>query len=113
LIPASRPGSGSPGAQGDYNLSISVLTKKLKPNRKIVIEWGNYDATTTVEWTFRELESGTFVSIENSGFTGDIEKIISQVRDSTEGFTLVLASLKAYLEHNIELNLVADRFPKV
>jgi hypothetical protein len=30
---------------------------------------------------------------------------------STEGFTLVLAGLKALLEHNIILNLVPDRFP--
>jgi len=31
---------------------------------------------------------------------------------STGGFTIVLAGLKALLEHNIQLNLVADRFPK-
>ena len=36
----------------------------------------------------------------------------AQIRDTTEGFTLVLAGLKAFLEHNIQLNLVADRFPK-
>jgi hypothetical protein len=34
------------------------------------------------------------------------------VRNSTEGFTLVLAGAKAYLEHHIQLNLVLDRFPK-
>jgi hypothetical protein len=28
------------------------------------------------------------------------------------GFTLVLAGLKALLEHNIRSNLVADRFPE-
>jgi hypothetical protein len=33
------------------------------------------------------------------------------VRDSTEGFTIVLAGLKAWLEFGIRLNLVADRFP--
>jgi hypothetical protein len=32
---------------------------------------------------------------------------------STEGFTFVLAGLKAFLEHNIILNLVADRHPCV
>jgi hypothetical protein len=32
--------------------------------------------------------------------------------NSTEGFSLVLAGLEAFLEHNIKLNLVADRFPK-
>ena len=29
----------------------------------------------------------------------------------TEGFALVLAGLKALLEHNIRLNLVRDRHP--
>jgi hypothetical protein len=34
------------------------------------------------------------------------------VTGSTQGFSLVLAGLKALLEHNVRLNLVADRFPK-
>jgi hypothetical protein len=34
------------------------------------------------------------------------------VLDATGGFTLLLAGLKAYLEHRIQLNLVADKFPK-
>ena len=42
---------------------------------------------------------------------GDTEKLIAQVRDSTEGFALVLAGAKAWLEHGIQLNLVGDRFP--
>lgn len=32
--------------------------------------------------------------------------LIAEVRDSTEGFTLVLANLKALMEFNILLNLV-------
>jgi|MudIll2142460700_1097286.scaffolds.fasta_scaffold1296355_1 hypothetical protein len=31
--------------------------------------------------------------------------------NSENGFSLVLASLKAYLEFGIELNLIADRHP--
>ncbi|MDO3627626.1 SRPBCC family protein [Mucilaginibacter sp. BT774] len=96
-----------------YHHTISVLTKKIEVNKKIVIEWGNDDTVTTVAWTFKDLgHDETFVSIEDGGFQGDTEKLISQVRGSTEGFTLVLAGLKAYLEHHIELNLIADRFPK-
>jgi hypothetical protein len=34
------------------------------------------------------------------------------VTDSTQGFSLVLAGVKALLEHDIRLNLVADRYPK-
>ncbi len=35
-----------------------------------------------------------------------------QVADSTQGFSLTLAGAKAWLEHGIQLNLVADRHPK-
>jgi hypothetical protein len=34
------------------------------------------------------------------------------VADSTQGFTLLLAGLKAWLEHGIQLNLTPDRYPK-
>ena len=37
---------------------------------------------------------------------------MKQVTGWTQGFTLVLAGLKALLEHNIRLNLAADRDPK-
>lgn len=96
-----------------YSHTISVMTKRIERNKKIEIEWGNYEDKTTVEWTFSDLgETGTFVSIVNGGFMGNTDKLISQIRDSTEGFATVLAGLKAYLEHGIELNLVLDRFPK-
>ncbi|MFB9076574.1 SRPBCC family protein [Flavobacterium procerum] len=96
-----------------YGFSLQVKTHVLHENKKIVIEWGAPNETTIVEWIFTELnESETFVSIINSGLKGDADKIIDQVRNSTEGFTLVLAGAKAFLEHNIRLNLVLDRFPK-
>jgi hypothetical protein len=37
---------------------------------------------------------------------------VKQVAGSVEGFSLVLAALKAFLEHGIRLAVVADRFPK-
>jgi hypothetical protein len=46
-----------------------------------------------------------------SGFSGDGDELVKQALDSTGGFTLVLAGAKALLEHNINLNLIADRFP--
>jgi hypothetical protein len=54
----------------------------------------------------------TFVAITETGFTGDGDSLVEQVTTSTQGFTLVLAGLKALLEHTIRLNLVADRYPK-
>ena len=94
-----------------YNYTAPVKVISVETNKKIVIEWGSAEEATIVEWVFKSLDNGTFVSVVNSGFKGDADKIIAQVRDSTEGFTLVLAGLKALLEYNIRLNLVGDRFP--
>ncbi len=94
-----------------YNYTSPVKVISIETNKKIVIEWGSAEEATIVEWVFKSLDNGAFVSVVNSGFKGDTDKIIAQVRDSTEGFTLVLAGLKALLEYNIRLNLVGDRFP--
>ncbi|MGX7668719.1 SRPBCC family protein [Flavobacterium pedocola] len=94
-----------------YNHTVSVRVKQIDINQKIVVEWGNYEDVSEIEWQFKSIAEGTFVSITNSGFKGDTDKILSQVRDSTEGFTLVLAGMKACLEHGILLQLVGDRFP--
>jgi uncharacterized protein YndB with AHSA1/START domain len=96
-----------------YGISIPVTAKAIEPNQRIVIEWPGYKNPTTVEWTFEPQEDGTtFVRITEAGFTGDGDELVKQVTGSTQGFTLVLAGLKALLEHDVKLNLVADRYPK-
>jgi uncharacterized protein YndB with AHSA1/START domain len=96
-----------------YGISIPVTVKDIEPNKRIVIEWPGYESPTTVEWIFAPQEDGTtFVSITNAGFTGDGDALVKQATDSTQGFCLVLAGLKALLEHDVRLNLVADRYPK-
>jgi uncharacterized protein YndB with AHSA1/START domain len=95
-----------------YNFKIPVIVKKIEFNQKIVIDWGNYQNSSTVEWTFKNIDGkGTYVNIVNSGFQGNSAELIAQVSDSTKGFTFVLAGLKALLEYDIQLNLVADAFP--
>jgi uncharacterized protein YndB with AHSA1/START domain len=95
-----------------YGVSIPVLVKAIEENRRILVEWPGYGTPTTVEWTFTpRVDNTTFVTITNSGFSGDDDSVVKQALDSTEGFTLVLCGLKAYLEHNIQLDLVSDRFP--
>lgn len=96
-----------------YGISIPVTPKAIEPDKRIVIEWPGYGGLTTVEWTFAPHEDGTtFVRITETGFTGDGDALVKQVTSSTQGFTLVLAGLKALLEHDVRLNLVADRYPK-
>ena len=96
-----------------YDVSIHVNVKEIDPNRRILIAWPPENAPTTVEWLFDSRADGTtFVSVTNAGFSGDGDALAKQALDATEGFALMLAGLKAYLEHDIRLNLVLDRFPK-
>jgi uncharacterized protein YndB with AHSA1/START domain len=96
-----------------YGISIPVTAKAIEPNTRIVIEWPGYKSPTIVEWLFKPQPDGTtLVSITEAGFTGDGNELVKQVADSTQGFSLVLAGVKALLEHDVRLNLVADRYPQ-
>jgi uncharacterized protein YndB with AHSA1/START domain len=96
-----------------YGASTLVTAKTIEPDKRIVIEWEGYSGRTTVEWKFaRHANDATFVSITESGWTGSGDELVSYATGSTGGFTWTLAGLKAFLEHGIRLNLVADRFPK-
>lgn len=96
-----------------YGVSVQVRVKEIVPDERILIEWwSSGEAPTTVEWRFTARpDETTFVGITNSEFTGNGDEVVRQAIDSTGGFTLVLAGLKALLEHDIALNLVGDRFP--
>jgi uncharacterized protein YndB with AHSA1/START domain len=95
-----------------YDASAQVTVKAVEQNKRILVEWAD-DAPTTVEWIFTPYGGdATFVSITNTGFQGDEHEVVQQAIDATEAYALVLAGLKALLEHNIRLNLVGDRFPK-
>lgn len=96
-----------------YGASTLVDVKAIEPNKRIVIEWDGYSGRTTVEWKFApQQDDATFVSIAESGWTGSADELVEYVSNATQGFTWTLAGLKALLEHGIQLNLVADRFPK-
>jgi uncharacterized protein YndB with AHSA1/START domain len=113
-------GSGKlvPGAQVRwdwemFNVSSTVFVEEVAEDKLIRVAWGEGEARTSVEWTFTPRgDNATFVSIVNSDFSGDGDELVSQAIGSTEGFTIVLAGCKAWLEHGIALNLVADRFPE-
>jgi uncharacterized protein YndB with AHSA1/START domain len=90
-----------------YDVSAQVDVKEVKPNERIRIEW-----PTTVEWRFTPRpDNTTFVTITEAGFRGDGDDVVNRAIGSTAAFTMVLDALKAFLEHDISLNLIADRFP--
>lgn len=96
-----------------YNLDVPLVVKKIVANESILIEWGEGPQRSLVEWQFKPIaKDKTFVTITNYGFQGEGDDLTNQVIDSTGGFTLVVAGLKAWLEYQIELNLVGDKFPK-
>ena len=94
-----------------YRLSITVIAKEILPNEKIVFEWDQ--PAKTVEFKFQSLTDGsTFVTATEYGNAKTGADLLAAIRDSTGGFTTVLDGLKAFLEHGINLNLIADKFPK-
>lgn len=94
-----------------YGISTDILVKDIVENKIITIVWGQ--PATTVDFEFNALtDSTTYVTIKNYGFDKTGDELLDVIKDSTGGFTTVLDGLKAFMEHNINLNLIADKFPK-
>jgi uncharacterized protein YndB with AHSA1/START domain len=94
-----------------YGVSCNVFVKEILEDRQIITEWG--DPATHVEYLFTALtDNTTYVVIKNYGFSQTGDELIQAIKDNTGGFTTVLDGLKAYLEHNIKLNLIADKYPQ-
>jgi uncharacterized protein YndB with AHSA1/START domain len=93
-----------------FGVGGDVVVKVIDVNKRILVEWD--DPPCPVEWQFEARSNReTLVKISNWGFQGSPEEVVAQAIDSKGGFTIVLAGLKAWLEHGIALNLVADQFP--
>ncbi len=103
------------GAQLDwewemYGASASVDVQEVTPDRRIVILWDT--PPCAVEWNFEPRgDDATLVRITNSGFVGTQDEVVEKAIDAMGGFTSLLAGLKAFLEHGVLLNLVADHHP--
>ena len=94
-----------------YGVRDEIAVKSVEPNSRIVYDW-SFPDFTTVGWTFIwRGEDATMVSVINSGFKGDADSVVAQALDSTQGFNIVLCAAKAWLEHGIDLNAVADKAP--
>ncbi|MGX5689157.1 SRPBCC family protein [Arcticibacter tournemirensis] len=95
-----------------YGVSTNVLTHEIVQDKLISTEWG--EPATNVDYEFTALtDDTTYVVIKNYGFNLSGDDLIKALIDNTGGFTTVLDGLKAYLEHNLQLNLIADKFPHI
>lgn len=93
-----------------YSVGTTVRVEAIELHERILIEWD--DPPCPVEWKFASRgELGTLVEIRNWGFHGTAADVQTKMLDALGGFNLVLAGLKAWLEHGIELNVVRDHFP--
>src|SRR5436190_16590865 len=94
-----------------YNISTTVIAREILRDQKILFEWD--DPTKTVEFNFKSLdEDSTYVTVSECGYDKTGDELLALIKGSTGGFTTVLDGLKAFLEHRINLNLIADKFPK-
>lgn len=95
-----------------YKLSTVAKVKEFEQDKRLVVEW-NENNPTTLEWKFTPYQkSATFVVISESGYKGSADEVVAQALGSMGGFSFLLASTKAYLEHGIVLNLVRDHVPE-
>ena len=94
-----------------YQVSAEVYVQEIIPNQLISIIWD--EPNTTVDFIFTKIsEEATYVVIKNYGFHQTGDALIAAIKDNTGGFTTVLDGCKAFLEHGLQLNLVADKFPR-
>lgn len=93
------------------DISTEVRVVAIEKNRRIHFEWGDEPQyTTTVEWHFEPRgKDRTYVRVTCNGFSGDGDAVVAQALDTTGGFSIVLTSAKAFLEHGVQLDIVADK----
>lgn len=90
-----------------YGAAAEVAVLAVERNRRILIAW-----PTPVEWVFSPRgDNDTFVTITASEFAGTDDQKVARALDSMGGFSFLLAGCKAFLEHGVMLNLVADHNP--
>jgi uncharacterized protein YndB with AHSA1/START domain len=83
-----------------------VEVVEARPGRLLDLRW---DDGQPLRITFTDRGPATLVGIELTDFRGETPNAVAI--ESMSGFTLVLASLKLWLEHGIAGDLMYDKFP--
>ncbi|MEO5681178.1 MAG: SRPBCC domain-containing protein [Chitinophagaceae bacterium] len=93
-----------------YGVKAEVTPLEILPAKKITIRWGN--PKSKVDFLFEPFKNNqALVKIICYDFEHRKKDLFATMLDYVGGFTTVLDGLKAYLEHNIKLNLTMDKFP--
>lgn len=100
---------------GQFGFSADITVKEITQDLLIRFQWpadeGGSDHRTVEISFMSETDETTFVHVVEQGFDVEDEKLIEKIAGQTEGWALVLSSLKAWLEHSINLNLIGDHKP--
>lgn len=92
-----------------YGVHDDVVVHAFEAGKRVVFEW-SFPKSNTVEWRFEPRPEGTMMLIENRDLKGD--DVVAEALDLTQGWNLVLAAAKAWLEHGVDLKLVTDKSPE-
>jgi uncharacterized protein YndB with AHSA1/START domain len=93
-----------------YGVHDDVEVHRVETNARIVYDW-SFPDSTRVEWRFSPRRGATMVSVTETIRTGDSEAMAARALDLSQGYAIVLCAAKAWLEHGVELNAVADKSP--
>ena len=96
-----------------YGVSSAVSVTDFEEDTRLRFTWSGYDPAhpTTVEFRLVPWAGATYLQVTETGFSGDADTQVSRALDSTQGFTFLLSSLKAFLEHDVVLRVVLDAHP--
>jgi uncharacterized protein YndB with AHSA1/START domain len=105
---------------GQFGVKDTVDILDVKTGEYISLQWDIGELKTTVEMVFEPRpDDTTVVRVTEKGFWSDNPAKDKRLGEKMElmlgqmgGWTLVLASMKAWLEHNINLNLIRDHKPE-
>ena len=93
----------------EHAVSFDVHVEAFIYPSKLVIAWERDGTSTRITWTLAATARGdTILTIEEAGFAGSADAIVAQILDATGGFNQVIIAAKAWIEHGVALNVVAD-----
>ncbi|MBD3616212.1 MAG: SRPBCC domain-containing protein [Gracilimonas sp.] len=115
-----EPGKTLEWEWGQFGVSDTVDILEVRTNEYISLEWKPGDLKTKVEMEFEpHSETSTLFKVTESGFWDSapaedekLEEKINLMLGQNGGWNLVLCNMKAWLEHKLDLNLIADHNPK-
>lgn len=115
-----EPGKTLEWEWGQFGVKDTVDILEVKPEEYISLEWKLGNLKTLVEMKFESYsDSATIVKVTESGFwekhPSEDDQLVEKINlmlGQNGGWNLVLSNMKAWLEHKLDLNLIADHNPK-